>query len=358
MSATLLRGFGDYLELSGSGLLHAGARLYDPALARFISPDPRRQLDSPYSFTGGDPLHRIDPDGRAWLDALRVGVGVGIAIYAGLGAAIGAGIGAGIGRVRRGRVGGMNATQLGAVIGASVGGALGALRFLVEVIAIPVARRLQPTNRQVHPIILYNRDQWFMPSGAQMIAEAEGIPRDHWTNHIISFEDFDGIMKPGVAKPDKFDGRLIVVAHGEEALDQRLMTGTAYDGMTGSLFIDTVGSVAERWATNINRIDFCVCLPGEPDFAKSVWKQLGKRQSSPLLNQGNVDGWIAAAYTTPFGMFDNWGRIRAMNDFGEYGTEAFEILYNIFPFRTPGVHMPASITDAEIGPWRKLSSTR
>jgi RHS repeat-associated protein len=40
-----------------------GARLYDPAIARFLSPDPADQTPSPYMYVAGDPVNAVDPSG-------------------------------------------------------------------------------------------------------------------------------------------------------------------------------------------------------------------------------------------------------------------------------------------------------
>ena len=45
-------------------LYYFGARYYDPALGRFLSPDPARQFASPYIYAGNDPIAKADPDGR------------------------------------------------------------------------------------------------------------------------------------------------------------------------------------------------------------------------------------------------------------------------------------------------------
>jgi RHS repeat-associated protein len=47
-----------------SGLQYAGTRFYDPALAGFLSHDPKHQFLSPYSYGGGDPVNWTDPDGE------------------------------------------------------------------------------------------------------------------------------------------------------------------------------------------------------------------------------------------------------------------------------------------------------
>ncbi|GIH02581.1 hypothetical protein Rhe02_06480 [Rhizocola hellebori] len=52
------------------GLIHMGARLYDPQLGRFLSPDPKRQDPrqarpaDPFSYADNDPVNLVDPDGH------------------------------------------------------------------------------------------------------------------------------------------------------------------------------------------------------------------------------------------------------------------------------------------------------
>lgn len=59
-------GFGGGLADPDTGLVHLGAREYDPATGRFTTPDPSplagAQLN-PYVFGDGDPVNRIDPRG-------------------------------------------------------------------------------------------------------------------------------------------------------------------------------------------------------------------------------------------------------------------------------------------------------
>ena len=53
-----------------------GARHYDAALGRFISVDPLSEQDypnSPYTYCGGNPVIRIDKDGRIWETVWDVG---------------------------------------------------------------------------------------------------------------------------------------------------------------------------------------------------------------------------------------------------------------------------------------------
>jgi RHS repeat-associated protein len=50
-------------------LYYYGARYMDPALGRFISPDPVNDFLNPYSYVANNPLNRIDPTGMRGLPA-------------------------------------------------------------------------------------------------------------------------------------------------------------------------------------------------------------------------------------------------------------------------------------------------
>ena len=55
-----------------------GAREYDPTIGQFISMDPLCEVDyhvSPYSYCAGDPVNRIDKDGRIWNFVIGAAVG-------------------------------------------------------------------------------------------------------------------------------------------------------------------------------------------------------------------------------------------------------------------------------------------
>ena len=58
-------GFSTKEYSSRSGLIHFGARLYDPAVGRFISKDPLGMIDGPnmYSYVNNNPVNLVDPYG-------------------------------------------------------------------------------------------------------------------------------------------------------------------------------------------------------------------------------------------------------------------------------------------------------
>jgi RHS repeat-associated protein len=52
-----------------------GYRHYDVQLGRWQAPDPARQFASPYDYCGGDPVSRVDPDGRfVWVIPIALAV--------------------------------------------------------------------------------------------------------------------------------------------------------------------------------------------------------------------------------------------------------------------------------------------
>ena len=64
------RGFTGHEHYDRFGIINMNARLYDPALARFFSPDPQVQVPfstqgfNRYSYCGNNPVMRTDPDGK------------------------------------------------------------------------------------------------------------------------------------------------------------------------------------------------------------------------------------------------------------------------------------------------------
>ncbi|MEA4885000.1 MAG: RHS repeat-associated core domain-containing protein, partial [Clostridia bacterium] len=67
-------------EDDATGLYYFGARHYDPQAGRFTARDPARQGLNWYAYAGNNPLRFIDPDGQAFLAALR-GIMIHEAIY-------------------------------------------------------------------------------------------------------------------------------------------------------------------------------------------------------------------------------------------------------------------------------------
>ena len=60
----------EFVEMHGYDTYDYGARGYYPALGRFTSVDPLAEKHysiSPYAYCGGNPVNRIDPDGKDWV---------------------------------------------------------------------------------------------------------------------------------------------------------------------------------------------------------------------------------------------------------------------------------------------------
>jgi RHS repeat-associated protein len=73
------RGFVGGTEDPSTGLVHLGAREYDPTLGRFISVDPQLDLEDPatlngYSYSNNNPVTFTDPDGLWWGSDLVSGI--------------------------------------------------------------------------------------------------------------------------------------------------------------------------------------------------------------------------------------------------------------------------------------------
>jgi RHS repeat-associated protein len=63
-------------EMKGDGNSYDfGARMYDPRLGRWMSPDPITQFHSPYVGIGNNPIIGKDGDGRSWIIVIGAGVG-------------------------------------------------------------------------------------------------------------------------------------------------------------------------------------------------------------------------------------------------------------------------------------------
>ncbi|GAB3406654.1 RHS repeat domain-containing protein [Flindersiella endophytica] len=69
------RGFVGGTSDPSTGLVHLGAREYDPATGRFISVDPQLEIDDPqtlngYSYGNNNPITFSDPDGMSWFTSI------------------------------------------------------------------------------------------------------------------------------------------------------------------------------------------------------------------------------------------------------------------------------------------------
>ncbi|MCP5071233.1 MAG: RHS repeat-associated core domain-containing protein [bacterium] len=70
-------------------LMILGFRIYDPAIGRFLSPDPIFQLINQYTYTLGNPVWFSDPDGTVSADTFFGGFAVTYALIAAIAAIIG-----------------------------------------------------------------------------------------------------------------------------------------------------------------------------------------------------------------------------------------------------------------------------
>ena len=101
------RGFTGHEHLEMFGLINMNARLYDPVLGRFLSPDPVIQVPeftqsyNGYSYALNNPLSYTDPNGEFLFTALIPGVGVFLDAML-VGAAVGA-VGGGVKSVLQGQ---------------------------------------------------------------------------------------------------------------------------------------------------------------------------------------------------------------------------------------------------------------
>ncbi len=72
MPDIIFRGYTGHEHLKGFGLINMNARLYDPAIGRFLSPDPYVQMPensqnfNRYSYCLNNPLKYTDENGEFW----------------------------------------------------------------------------------------------------------------------------------------------------------------------------------------------------------------------------------------------------------------------------------------------------
>ena len=102
-----------------TGLYYYGARYYPPWMGRWLNPDPAGAKGGAnlYAFVGGNPVSRVEADGRIWGTLASVGAtlltGGGLAYYGGLAKGTTSGI-----------ITGALSGAVGAVVGAAVAGTL------------------------------------------------------------------------------------------------------------------------------------------------------------------------------------------------------------------------------------------
>jgi len=64
-------------RLDATGYFWMGARYYDSTMGRFLSPDPKGFSEGPnlYGYANGDPINKIDADGRGWFSSVFKSIG-------------------------------------------------------------------------------------------------------------------------------------------------------------------------------------------------------------------------------------------------------------------------------------------
>lgn len=78
VSSSTNKGFTGQEHIDKAGVVNMGARLYDPSLARFLSPDSTVQAPlnpqtlNRYSYAGNNPMSYDDPSGHSFLSVLRI----------------------------------------------------------------------------------------------------------------------------------------------------------------------------------------------------------------------------------------------------------------------------------------------
>jgi RHS repeat-associated protein len=80
-----------YRDDGDTGLLHVGARYYDPQVGRFISRDAVLS-EHAYPYCEHEPVNNVDPSGRIaqWIKGIGAALAIGGGFVAGIGGAVGA----------------------------------------------------------------------------------------------------------------------------------------------------------------------------------------------------------------------------------------------------------------------------
>jgi RHS repeat-associated protein len=69
--------FAEFTNGHGLALYDFHARMYDPATARWLVPDPAAQFANPYLAMGNNPVVGVDPDGRFVIAPIIIGAAIG-----------------------------------------------------------------------------------------------------------------------------------------------------------------------------------------------------------------------------------------------------------------------------------------
>jgi hypothetical protein len=206
-------------------------------------------------------------------------------------------------------------------IGALVGGSFGLFRGLTEA-GIGLWRTYGGASRAVQqPIIVYYEAQRLGPfatgrMGAELIAEANRIPRSRWNTHLISRQR----VLAGTAQwpvPAQFNGQLIAVGHGHlTSVRAELGVIQPYqfiktDGTTGLRRAWVSGDELSAFVPanlNVTRVDLSVCY-GQRNFAGAVGAAFTARN-----NGVPVPVTASMGTVTPLGPWHYSGRVRPLGE--------------------------------------------
>jgi hypothetical protein len=270
---------------------------------------------------------------------------INIGSHLAIGGALGLGIGALVGLHDDEVVKDM---LIGLGIGLSIGTVAGVARSIAEYAYLPYVRNRAAEAAaalpgSTFPVVAYNKYNKVCGFntgllGAQLIAEAEGIPRSLWDTHLVSFQELSFKTAPC---PAAFNGRVIAVTHGR--MEDALIEVGAVEYNNANYFLDLF--TARDFSGNaftrnnpITHLDLCVCFGASSGFMKDLKTELDARKWT-------TTGWASQTAVGPKGFGLRSGVIRAG------GNWASEALLYLFPFWEAGAAMPDWRAGVAAGGW-------
>lgn len=323
------------------------ARLYDPASARFLTPDPMLDGASPYAYVRNDPINRTDPTGMLSATQLKIIWGVGrTAAHAATGALIGVSIGAAVGDPGK-----------GAWIGAVAGAGVGVLGMTAE-LGLPWIRGLRGSeNLADHPAIFYGPsenafDAGAGRAGAEFFAESQGIPRALWDDGAHGeglLKELDHGAMDHLDAGTNYNGRVVVVAHGSRT---GRLSWAAGEMVNGTQLVNRLTARGDVWM-EVERMDLSICY-GCRAGATSVAGRSRDALADIITGEGggHTIRIRASRHTTSPVDFRFW---RAGNSRTAGGHVYETINYALFG-ALPTTYIDAAVDDANAA-WRLFEAT-